>query len=92
MLEAHGKKRKPVSTWSGHMLSVYTDLVEGFPVNEYEDLCKKCIRVINGSSSDLNPEMSGYDKVEKVLNDSYDDEVLDGAFEYTQHVYEGYRD
>ena len=91
-LDNYRRKMKPVGTWSGHMQSHYTDVVEGFPEDDEETLCKICIRSISGSNSDLNERMDPYDHIERILDGDYELDDMNAAFEYVQRVYEGYDD
>lgn len=52
------KKKRPVTTFAGTMLSLYTDKVEGFPKDEYEDLCGACIGAIKNYNIDQNEQIA----------------------------------
>jgi hypothetical protein len=92
ILSFNSKKKKPVTLWSGHLDSKFTDALEAFPNHEYEDLCVGCIRAINGISSVTNKNVNSYDPIENLYEGDFDQDCIDSAFEYTQRVYEGYDD
>ena len=52
------KRKKPVTTFSGSMVSVYTDKIEDFPSKEFEDLCSACISTIQNYNIDRNDQIS----------------------------------
>ena len=52
------KRKKPVTTFSGTMVSLYTDKVEGFPAKEWEDLCPSCIGAIQNYNADKNDQIA----------------------------------
>ena len=90
-------KKKPITTFSGAMNSVYTDHVSDFPRHEDEDLCTSCQDAIKFMNSDQNSvvgnlscwstitESIGEDGV-NLYTDSIDAEYLKTAREY-----EGYK-
>ena len=90
-------KKKPVSTWTGELNSVYTDKVEDFP-KEREDLCNKCIGSIRNINADLSygNNHSVGDLFKSYLRD--DDtksadcytEHLDNEFLQCENMYQGY--
>lgn len=57
------KKRKPITTWTGDMKSVYSERVESFPYEEWEDLCVGCIKVIRNYNSDLTKGMANFSNI-----------------------------
>lgn len=52
------KNKKPLTSFSGEMLSVFTDKVEGFPRNEIEDICPRCATEIRNYSIDINDQIA----------------------------------
>ena len=92
----HTKKR-PVTTFSGTMNSVYTDVVNDFPKHEYEDLCPICQDAIRFSNSDQNGvvgNLSNWGKVsERVGGDDVDlyTDSIDAEYLRTAKEYEGYQ-
>lgn len=97
-------KKKPCTTYSGAMLSKFTDSVSDFPTDEWEDLCHNCRNSIaNYNAKFYSPdgEVSGefdnhfveYNHVS--TDESYDelsDARLDYGFQIVDDVYNGYRD
>ena len=59
------KKRKPLTTWMGDMNSVYSDRVEDFPYDEWEDLCPRCIKTIRNFNADLTKGMANKSNVDE---------------------------
>lgn len=54
-------KKKPVTTFSGTMNSVFTDHVDSFPRHEQEDLCVRCQEKIKYQNSDKNNQYNAAD-------------------------------
>lgn len=48
------KKKRPLTTATGDMKSVYSDAIPDFPYDEWEDLCNTCIRTIRDVNADLS--------------------------------------
>lgn len=75
--------KRPVTTYSGAMKSVYTDSLDSFPFDQKEDLCNSCLNSIKHLSSDLNsmfssdnetvvtPENTTHQHPDSILNSQY---------------------
>lgn len=93
------KKKKPVTVFSGHMNSHYTDSInpaDKIPKGEYEDLCDTCIGVIRYYNTDFSDHNIGEVQREAkefyLESDSaYEDGSMAGDFEITEDFYQGYR-
>lgn len=90
-------KKKPITTFSGSMYSVYTDHVSDFPKHEDEDLCTSCQDAIKFQNSDQNGvvgNLAHWGKVsERIGGDDVDlyTDSIDAEYLRTAKEYEGYQ-
>lgn len=92
-------KKKPVTTWSGEMNSVFADKIEDFPVKDKEDLCNSCIASIRNMNSDLTVGGRYFEVADLFKShlregegrgvDVYTDN-LDAEYLESENVYQGY--
>lgn len=66
--EMSPKRKKPVTTWSGEMDSVYSECVKDFPKGEWEDLCPRCLKEIRNYNADLTKGMENLETVATAEN------------------------
>lgn len=92
------KKKRPVTTFSGQVNSLYSDKMEEFPRKELEDLCPTCIGFLRDYNSDMNKEMNSLLPEQVVYEETLEtipegsDLRLDIQNEMIESVYQGFSD
>lgn len=89
------KKKRPVTTYSGELNSLYSDKVEEFPRKELEDLCPTCIGSLRDYNIDMNKEIdleSPQPTEVPELEYEGQDLRLDIGMERVENVYQGFSD